>query len=193
VKPFNCAVSNVDELLDAHAYGPGALIRWEASPDDGVTWAEGGTVALVTAQTTYRIWDVTGVDTTIYRTRISTALWPADATSPSGYSDATALADGWPTLDEFKQRIDIPDDDTDWDGTESGSASRLSRLLAAAIAQTKARIGDWDDTTDTPTERQAQSALELACEYAMKTPDIGRRISRSQQLLMGSRNRFGTA
>jgi hypothetical protein len=97
----------------------------------------------------------------------------------------------WPTLEEFKQRLDITDDNTDWDGDLD--LTRLSRLLTAAIEQTKMRIGDWDDTTDTPTEAQAQSALELACEYAMKVPDPGRPVTRSIQLLVGSRNRFGTA
>jgi hypothetical protein len=100
----------------------------------------------------------------------------------------------WPLLDEFKQRISIDDADGDWDGTDSdGDVTRLARLLAAAIEQTKARIGDWDESTDSPTEAQAQSALELACEYAMKVPDPGRPVTRSIQLLKGSRNRFGTA
>ena len=100
----------------------------------------------------------------------------------------------WPDLEEFKQRLSIADEDGAWDGTDSdGDVTRLSRLLSAAIEQTKARIGDWDDSTDTPTEAQAQSALELACEYAMKTPDPGRPVTRSIQLLQGSRRRFGTA
>ena len=110
------------------------------------------------------------------------------------YSGVNLATVDWPVLEEFKQRLSISDDDVDWDGTDSdGEVTRLSRLLAAAIEQTKTRIGDWDESSDSPTEAQAQSALELACEYAMKVPDPGRPVTRSMQLLVGSRRKYGTA
>ncbi len=63
----------------------------------------------------------------------------------------------WPELDELKQVLDVTSDD--WDGDDDDT--RLTRLLATAIAQTKADIGNWDEDTD-PTDSQAQAALRLA-------------------------------
>jgi hypothetical protein len=91
----------------------------------------------------------------------------------------------WPDLDEFKQRLDITSDD--WDG--DADDSRLTRVLASAIEQTKQRVGDWDEAYDTPNERIAQSALELAVELA--TTGVTPRIeSKSLTMLYGQRRRF---
>lgn len=79
-------VANTTDLLDANAYGAGALLRWEWSATvdgDPVPYAEGGTVALVAGTSLYDIWDDPGVDgTTWYRTRIS----DSGATTFSAYS-----------------------------------------------------------------------------------------------------------
>jgi hypothetical protein len=77
-------VANTAELLDAQAYGPGALLRWESADAQAGSFAEGGTVALVSGTSSYDIWDAAGIAATWYRTRISTA----GATSFSAYSAA---------------------------------------------------------------------------------------------------------
>lgn len=90
----------------------------------------------------------------------------------------------WPTVDELKARLDITSDD--WD-------DQLARLLQACIDETKARVGDWDESLDLPDEALAQAALELAVERGMtgeNAPPVG---SRSGQLLFGHRRRWGTA
>lgn len=96
----------------------------------------------------------------------------------------------WPTTAELKQRLDITS--TDWD-------DQLDRLLAAAIAMTKGRVGEWDEDFDQPDEAVSHSALELAVELAKTTEDIQITrstdavvdTSKSQKLLYGHRRRFG--
>lgn len=89
----------------------------------------------------------------------------------------------WPTLDELKQRLDVTS--TDWD-------DQLDRVLAAAIANTKIRLGDWDEDLDEPDEAIAQSALELAVETAQNgEAAISAIRSKSNALLYGHRRRFG--
>ena len=96
----------------------------------------------------------------------------------------------WPTTAELKQRLDITS--TDWD-------DQLDRLLAAAIDETKRRLGEWDDGFDEPDEAVSQSALELGVEYAQTDENL--RVirgtdqvvdtSKSKRLLYGHRRRFG--
>jgi hypothetical protein len=89
----------------------------------------------------------------------------------------------WPTTAELKQRLDITS--TDWD-------TQLDRLLAGAIAETKARVGEWDEDFDQPDEALSQSALELAVEIAQTGEDAAASVhSKSRGLLYGKRRRFG--
>ena len=96
----------------------------------------------------------------------------------------------WPTTAELKQRLDITS--TDWD-------DQLDRLLAAAIDETKRRVGEWDEGFDDPDEAVSQSALELGVEYAMTSENIQVvrgtdqvvDTSKSKRLLYGHRRRFG--
>lgn len=93
----------------------------------------------------------------------------------------TAVA--WPTTAELKQRLDITSED--WD-------DQLDRVVAAAIAQTKQRIGEWVEDYDQPDEAISQSALELAVELAQNGEAAGLpgAVSKSQALLYGKRQRF---
>lgn len=89
----------------------------------------------------------------------------------------------WPTTAELKQRLDITS--TDWD-------DQLDRLLAAAIAETKSRIGEWDEDYDQPDEAISQSALELAVEVAQTGEAASSSVTaKSRTLLYGKRRRFG--
>ena len=106
----------------------------------------------------------------------------------------------WPDLEELKQRLDLGDSD-DWDGegeSSEGDETRLSRLLEAAIAWVKEKVGEWDEDVDEPTPSLAQAALERAVELATDVqPGIDRQGNRNQlhseSLLYGSRRRFGVA
>jgi hypothetical protein len=75
-------VENTAELLATEAYGAGALLRWESAATETGTYAEGGTVALVSGVSVYNVWHTAGVVGTWYRTRISNA----GATTFSPYS-----------------------------------------------------------------------------------------------------------
>jgi hypothetical protein len=88
----------------------------------------------------------------------------------------------WPTTAQLKQRLDVTSDD--WD-------DQLDRVLASAIAETKRRVGDWDDDFSQPDEAVSQSALELAVEYGMSGEGVSSQKSKSRALLFGKRRRFG--
>ena len=100
----------------------------------------------------------------------------------------------WPELDELKQLLDITSDE--WDGEdEYGDTTRLSRLLEAAIAYVKTRIGDWDEDVDLPTANQAQAALRVA-ELLAQRPEATPQTVHDrtvERLLTGSRRRWGIA
>lgn len=99
----------------------------------------------------------------------------------------------WPELDELKQRLDITSDD--WDGDDYSDPTRLSRLLAAAIAQTKATVGLWDEYADEPDEALAEYALRLAELMALK-PEVAAAAATDPtlgRLLFGHRRKFGIA
>lgn len=111
----------------------------------------------------------------------------------------------WPDLGELKQTLDVTSDD--WDGAEEsgGSTSRLTRVLAAAIAQVKADAGGlddegepraWDDDIDLPDESLSQAALTLAVDLWQRPeettgPPI--RNATYNRLLKGHRRVFGIA
>ena len=61
----------------------------------------------------------------------------------------------WPTTAELKQRLDITSND--WD-------DQLDRLLAAAITQTKVRVGDWIEE-ETGRDGEVAAFKRLAHQY----------------------------
>lgn len=89
----------------------------------------------------------------------------------------------WPELDDLKRRLDITADPSEHDG-------ELEVILAAAIAQIKLQVGNWDEMVDTPNEQLAEAALDRAVELGADVlPPRNER--KSEQLLMGQRRRFG--
>jgi len=102
----------------------------------------------------------------------------------------------WPQLDELKQVLDITSDD--WDGEESsgGSTSRLTRCLAAAIAQVKLDVGNWNDLYDEPDESLSQAALTLAVDLWQRPEEQAGPPIRNvtyNRLLVGHRRAFPIA
>jgi hypothetical protein len=77
------------DLLDANAYGAGALLRWESSATVDGVYVEGGTIALVADVSLYDVWDPAGAVGTWYRTRIS----DAGGTTFSAYSSPFQTAE----------------------------------------------------------------------------------------------------
>lgn len=112
------------------------------------------------------------------------------------------MAVDWPTLEELKQKLDVASDD--WDGGEEsgGSSSRLTRTLAAAIAQVKVDAGgtaddlSWDEAEDEPDASLSEAALVLAVDLWQGPDDTtGPPIRRAtyDRLLKGHRRTFGIA
>ena len=106
----------------------------------------------------------------------------------------------WPQLDELKQVLDVESDD--WDGSEDSGedASRLTALLAAAIAKVKQDVGAWDEYEDLPDVSLNRAALRLAELMALKPEvlaavELGAIVSDPayQAFLYGHRRVFGIA
>lgn len=99
----------------------------------------------------------------------------------------------WPQLDELKQVLDITSDD--WDGIETSGegATRLSRLLEAAIARVKQDVGGWDEDLDIPTAALGQAALRMAELLALKPELAAGTVTDPtyKRLLYGHRRTFG--
>lgn len=86
----------------------------------------------------------------------------------------------WPTVDDLRRIADMPD----------GNDDMLESFLAAAIEQTKLRVGEWDELVDLPNDALAASALMRAFELVADVyPQRTER--KSTDLLYGQRRRFG--
>lgn len=93
----------------------------------------------------------------------------------------------WPTVDELKKSLDLPNDDFD---------HQLDRHLDAAIEQVKLDVGDWDEVVDDPDASLAQAALLLAIRIARDPSEAPRILARDagyERLLRGHRRRFSIA
>lgn len=88
----------------------------------------------------------------------------------------------WPTVDDLREITDVPE----------GHDDVLEAFLAAAIAETKAAVGEWDELVDAPNEALAASALLRAFEIASDVY-VPRDQRKSSDLLVGQRRRFPTA
>jgi hypothetical protein len=87
----------------------------------------------------------------------------------------------WPEVDDLKRRLDVK-------ALEAHDVE-LGVILAAAIAQIKDEVGEWDELTDAPNEAIAEAALERAVELSQDVlPPANER--RSLLLLKGQRRRF---
>jgi len=66
-------VPNPDQLLNAGAYGAGAVVQVQSAALEAGPFTDDGTVPLVTAVTSYTHYDLDGTTTTWYRTRYENA------------------------------------------------------------------------------------------------------------------------
>ena len=90
---------------------------------------------------------------------------------------------GWPEVTDLKRRLDV--NDTSVHDTE------MAVILAAAIEQTKAEVGEWD-ASDEANDALAEAALDRAVELAgdVLPPRAERK---SEALMYGQRRRFHIA
>lgn len=107
------------------------------------------------------------------------------------FSDSDVDFD-WPTLDELKQWRDVTGDE--WDGDLDGT--RFTAELAAAIAQVKIDVGDWDELTDLPTAKLGRAAMRMAVLMRENAGESTALLSSDpiyQAYLKGERRRFAIA
>lgn len=106
----------------------------------------------------------------------------------------------WPDVEELKQFLDVTG--TEWDGfedeSEEESITRLSRVLAAAIAYVKQDVGEWDELVDEPDAQLADAAMAAAIKFAsLKRQVAAAEAIRSdpvyQAAIRGHRKRFSFA
>ena len=128
-------VSNTDELLNASAYGAGALLRWESCATVDGTYVEGGTVALVSGTSLYEVWHTAGVASTFYRTRISDGA----GTSFSPYSEPFQSQGVLPSLSPDQFRLFVTTTLTD---------EALILLLDAAMEAIVTYAGPWGEISE---------------------------------------------
>ena len=98
----------------------------------------------------------------------------------------------WPALDELKQWRDVTG--TEWDG--SGDGTRFTRELAAAVAQVKIDVGDWDELTDLPDAALGEAAMRMAVLLRANAGESTTLLSKDPQYqacLKGHRRRFPIA
>lgn len=75
----------------------------------------------------------------------------------------------WPQLDELKQLLDVDGDQWDGEETSGGDTSRLTSILAAAIAKVKRDVGDWDEMADEPDVALQRAAMRMAVLMAERS------------------------
>ena len=102
----------------------------------------------------------------------------------------------WPKLDELKQVLDVTSDDWDGIGDSGSEDTRLTRLLAAAIAHVKQEVGTWDEDADWPDAEMAQAALRMAELLALR-PEVAAGAASSDptyaRLMFGKHRSFGVS
>lgn len=129
-------VDNPDELLNAGAYGAGAVIRVQSSATEGGAYADltgtgsTPTIPLAAATRIYNGFDPAGVSTTWYRTRYENAAASrvSDWTAPFPAVSTTAYA----SLADTRDYLDLPDTSAD---------ELVQELLVRASAVLDAKCG----------------------------------------------------
>ena len=122
-------VSNPDDLLAVGAYGSGALVRVEAS-SDGISYAEIGTVTIVSGDTLYTVNHQAGTTSTWYRLRYSNSA----NTLQSEYSPPFQVKRGWTDIGRVKNLLKIPP-------TSTTDDDRIKDAVAAANSWLDGEIG----------------------------------------------------
>lgn len=98
------------------------------------------------------------------------------------------MATRWPDTAELAQVLDVTNVD-DWQVT-------FDRVMAAAIAYVKLKVGGWVEGTDHPDDMLAHAALrmaELMAQRPTATPAELARDPTFNRLMYGHRRRFGVA
>lgn len=85
----------------------------------------------------------------------------------------------WPVIEDLRALANVPE----------GHDDHLEAALAAAIAETKGSVGEWDELVDAPDEALALSALMRAFELVADVY-VPRGERKSEDLLIGHRRRF---
>lgn len=123
-------------ILEAGAFGEGALIRLERSDDDGDTYEEITTLAIVATTVSYQFWDEDGDETSLYQWRVSDSddeIHSPYSASFAGTNPAASIAPvSYATIEQALAHFetDLP----------PARAARLGTLLEVATGQVNEQL-----------------------------------------------------
>lgn len=103
------SVANPDQILNAGAYGAGAVIQVQSAALEAGPFSDDGTVPIVTAVTSYTYYDTDGTSSTWYRTRYeNVAETTVSEWSTSFQPDQSTALVNYVTLADLKARLGSP-------------------------------------------------------------------------------------
>jgi hypothetical protein len=122
---LNISVSNPDQLLNAGAYGAGAVVQVQSGAVQAGPFVDDGTVAIVSGTTSYIHFDTDGTTSTWYRTRYENAA----GTTVSEWSSAFQPYSSLVSLAEGQARVGDSVTQEMIDGIEAELASEIGPLI----------------------------------------------------------------
>lgn len=147
-------VDNPDLLLNAGAYGAGAVIQVQSSPDN-VTFTDDGTVSIVAGTTSYTYYDTDGTSSTYYRTRYENVGETVTSEWSASFQTDTASANArYVTAGLLKQRLGLSGAANDalfdqiCDETNQWIESYTGRVLGPVASATYTFDGGGNFTPD---------------------------------------------
>lgn len=162
VNHFNVDVPNTAALLSASALGPGALLLVESSLTQAGAYAQIQAIPLVAKQSVYPVWDLLGIVTQWYRTRLSnsggtanTAYGAPFQTGFTAYSAPSAAPTSVPvqycTLDDVRSRLggDVPNMDASFDATITALIVDISDGINSEVQAMRAQPEGWSFVAST--------------------------------------------
>jgi len=114
------------------------------------------------------------------------------ADEPDDAEEVTLLSrvpGAWPDADELALVLNVIDPDTG--SVPSAWTETIDRVLAAAIQRVKSDVGNWSESSDLPTNGQAQAALRMAVILTTTERPTPGPDQTYLAALSGQRRRFG--
>ncbi len=147
--------TNPDQLLNAAAYGTGAVMQVQSGPSSAGVFVDDGVVGLVAATNSYTYYDVDGASTTWYRTRYENAAGTVTSDwSDVFQADASTALSTYVNVTNLKLRLGITGTAQDvvldqiCDETNQWIESYVGRVLGPVPSATYTFDAEDNDTLD---------------------------------------------
>lgn len=150
-------VENPDQILNAGHSGAGAVVQVQSAATSTGTYADVGTVAIVTGTTAYTFYHAGGDSTTWYRTRFETSVGTATSDWSAVFQVGGEAGGYLCSLYDVKQRLGIADSTT----TNDEQLLSLIRSVTTEIERLTGRdfTGDRQDQVYTFDVAETDSVL----------------------------------